>query len=155
MKKVMILNGAGVSAESGIRTFRDSSDGLWEEYDIDKVCSVNGWRNDRKFVTEFYNQRRTELESKKPNVAHYMFAKLEKELGDRVWNLTQNVDDLFERAGCKNVIHLHGTLRDLRCEDCNHIWDIGYRAQKDDERCPKCNSSRVRHNVVMFGEDDL
>ncbi len=111
------------------------------------------WRNDRDFVTQFYNQRRADLKDKKPNPAHYMLARLENELGiDRVWNLTQNVDDLLEKAGCKSVIHLHGTLRDLRCEDCNYIWDIGYRNQKEKEICPNCRGNRVRHNVVMFGE---
>ncbi len=151
MKGVMVLSGAGLSAESGIRTFRDS-DGLWEEYDVMKVCSVQGWSEDRDFVTEFYNKRRLDLKDKRPNKAHYILAELERELGSRFWNLTQNVDDLLERAGCKNVIHLHGTLRDLRCEDCYYVWDIGYREQKKDEVCPKCGSSNIRHNVVMFGE---
>jgi NAD-dependent deacetylase len=151
MKKPMILTGAGLSAESGIRTFRDS-DGLWEEYDVMQVCSTQGWQEDRELVTDFYNKRRAELESKEPNKAHYMLADLERELEGRLWNLTQNVDDLLERAGCKNVIHLHGTLRDLRCEDCYYIWDIGYRPQRDDEVCPKCGSQSIRHNVVMFGE---
>jgi NAD-dependent deacetylase len=149
----MILSGAGLSAESGIQTFRDS-DGLWENYDIYQVCSTQGWLENRELVTNFYNDRRKDLEDAKPNKAHYTIAELEKVLGaDRVWNLTQNVDDLLERAGCKNVIHLHGTLRDLRCEDCGHIWDIGYRPQKDDEVCPECGSDMVRHNVVMFGEE--
>ena len=154
MKGVMILSGAGLSAESGIRTFRDS-DGLWEEYPVDKVCSVNGWLEDRDFVTEFYNARRADLADKEPNEAHYTIAKLERELesrGLKLWNLTQNVDDLLEKAGCKDVVHLHGTLRDLRCEECNHTWDIGYRPQREDDICPECGSSAVRHNVVMFGE---
>lgn len=151
MRKALIFSGAGLSAESGISTFRDS-DGLWENHDVMQVCSTQGWEADRELVTNFYNERRADLESKKPNPAHYAIARLEERFGDRIWNLTQNVDDLLERAGCKNVIHLHGTLRDLRCEDCGHIWDIGYRAQKDDEMCPKCDSYSVRHNVVMFGE---
>jgi NAD-dependent deacetylase len=153
MKGVMILSGAGLSAESGIKTFRDN-DGLWENYDVQKVCSVKGWLDDRDFVTQFYNKRRLDLADKKPNKAHFILAELEKELEGKCkfWNLTQNVDDLLEKAGCKSVIHLHGTLRDLRCEDCNYIWDIGYTEQKPDEICPKCKSQNVRHNVVMFGE---
>jgi NAD-dependent deacetylase len=150
----MILSGAGLSAESGISTFRDS-DGLWENYDVSKVCSVQGWLDDREFVTQFYNERRADLEDKEPNRAHYILAELEAQLktqGCEFWNLTQNVDDLLERAGCKNVIHLHGTLRDLRCENCDYIWDIGYREQREDDICPVCDSSLVRHNVVMFGE---
>ena len=154
MKKIMILSGAGLSAESGIKTFRDNN-GLWEEYDVMQVCSTEGWRANRKLVTRFYNDRRKDLANKEPNPAHYALAKIEKRYPNRVWNLTQNVDDLLERAGCESVIHLHGTLRDLRCEKCWHIWDIGYRAQTDDDCCPVCNSNRVRHNVVMFGEAAL
>ncbi|BDY12354.1 SIR2 family NAD-dependent protein deacylase [Hydrogenimonas cancrithermarum] len=151
MKKAMILSGAGLSAESGIRTFRDN-DGLWEEYDVMKVCSVQGWEEDRKLVTQFYNDRRKDLADKKPNPAHFALARLEKRFPGQIWNLTQNVDDLLERAGCENVIHLHGTLRDLRCEACGHVWDIGFRAQREDESCPSCGGRNVRHNVVMFGE---
>ncbi|MGA7965416.1 MAG: Sir2 family NAD-dependent protein deacetylase [Gammaproteobacteria bacterium] len=151
MRKVMIISGAGLSAESGISTFRES-DGLWEKYDVMEVCSTQGWQKNRKLVTDFYNARRKELEEKEPNAAHLALAALEKKYPGRVWNLTQNVDNLLEKAGCQNVIHLHGTLSDLRCESCNGLFDIGYRAQKEDESCPYCGSSDVRHNVVMFGE---
>jgi NAD-dependent deacetylase len=151
MKKVMILSGAGLSAESGIRTFRDH-DGLWEEYDVMQVCSTEGWEADRGLVTRFYNARRKELAGKSPNAAHYAIAALQKKYPGRIWNLTQNVDDLLERAGCDEVIHLHGTLRDLRCESCGHVWDIGYTEQTENDCCPRCESAQVRHNVVMFGE---
>ncbi|WP_345978210.1 Sir2 family NAD-dependent protein deacetylase [Sulfurimonas sp. HSL3-7] len=147
----MILSGAGLSAESDISTFRDS-DGLWERYDVMEVCSTQGWQQNRKLVTDFYNARRRELAKKEPNAAHFALAELERKYPGRVWNLTQNVDDMLERAGCKEVIHLHGTLRDLRCESCHRLFDIGYRAQKEEERCPYCGSADVRHNVVMFGE---
>ncbi len=151
MKKVLIFSGAGLSAESGIKTFRDN-DGLWEEYDVMQVCSTQGWEADRELVTRFYNDRRRDLRSKEPNPAHYAIARLQRRFRGQVWNLTQNVDDLLERAGCEDVIHLHGTLRDLRCESCGHIWDIGYREQREEDSCPKCGSGSVRHNVVMFGE---
>jgi len=151
MKKVMIISGAGLSAESGISTFRDS-DGLWENYDVMEVCSTQGWRQNRQLVTDFYNARRSDLESKEPNAAHFALAELEKKYPGRVWNLTQNVDNMLEKAGCREVIHLHGTLRDLRCESCYRVFDIGYRAQREDESCVYCGSSSVRHNVVMFGE---
>jgi len=151
MKKAMILSGAGLSAESGIRTFRDH-DGLWEEYDVMQVCSTEGWEADRELVTRFYNARRLDLADKKPNAAHSAIAALQKKYPGRIWNLTQNVDDLLERAGCDEVIHLHGTLRDLRCESCGHVWDIGYSEQTDRDCCPRCESAQVRHNVVMFGE---
>lgn len=151
MSKVMILSGAGLSAESGIRTFRDH-DGLWEEYEVMQVCSTQGWEADRELVTRFYNARRRDLEDKAPNAAHKAIARLQRRYPGRIWNLTQNVDDLLERAGCEEVIHLHGTLRDLRCETCGHVWDIGYTEQTDHDACPRCESDAVRHNVVMFGE---
>ncbi len=151
MNKVMIISGAGLSAESGIRTFRDS-DGLWESYDVMEVCSTQGWRNDREKVTRFYNARRKDLHDKVPNKAHCTLAALEQQFPGRMMHLTQNVDNLLECAGCREVIHLHGTLTDLRCEECGHVWDIGYEAQHEYDACPRCESSAVRHNVVMFGE---
>jgi NAD-dependent deacetylase len=151
VKKAMILSGAGLSAESGLRTFRDH-DGLWEEYDVMQVCSTEGWEKDRGLVTRFYNARRKDLADKHPNTMHRTIAQLQKKYPGRIWNLTQNVDDLLERAGCDEVIHLHGTLRDLRCESCGHIWDIGYTEQTEHDCCPRCESAQVRHNVVMFGE---
>ncbi|WP_457594726.1 SIR2 family NAD-dependent protein deacylase [Hydrogenimonas sp.] len=151
MRGVMILSGAGLSAESGIPTFRDAG-GLWEGYDPMEVCSLQGWERDRALVTRFYDDRRRELEGKRPNAAHRMFARLEERFGERIVHLTQNVDDLLERAGCRRVIHLHGTLRELRCETCRRTWEIGFRPQRSEERCPACGSDAVRHNVVMFGE---
>ncbi|MEA2048077.1 MAG: Sir2 family NAD-dependent protein deacetylase [Campylobacterota bacterium] len=151
MKKIMILSGAGLSAESGISTFRDH-DGLWENYDVMKVCSTQGWIEDRKLVTKFYNDRRRDIEDKKPNHAHEVFATLEEKYRGRVMHLTQNVDDLCERAGSKEVIHLHGTLTHLRCESCTEIFYVGYDSQEKHKTCPHCGNKRIRHNVVMFGE---
>ena len=147
--KILIISGAGLSAESGISTFRES-DGLWEKYDVMQVCSTQGWQQDRELVTNFYNARRADIEHKKPNAAHYYFAKLEKRYD--VMHLTQNVDDMLERAGAKEVIHLHGTLTDLRCEVCHNTFYVGYRAQSEDDNCPHCGAKKIRHNVVMFGE---
>ena len=147
----MILSGAGLSAESGIRTFRDH-DGLWENHDVMKVCSTQGWIEDHKYVTRFYNKRRRDLESKEPNHAHKVLAQLEKDYRGRIIHLTQNIDDLMEKAGAKDVVHLHGTLTDLRCEACTEVFDVGYASQEDDAYCPHCGNKRVRHNVVMFGE---
>ncbi len=149
-KKVYILSGAGLSAESGIRTFRDSG-GLWEEYNIEEVCSVQGWMRDRQKVTEFYDARRADLASKKPNYAHKTLADLKNRHKDEIEMLTQNVDDLLERAGCQEVIHLHGTLTHLRCESCQELFFVGYSSQED-KSCPACTSKDLRHNVVMFGE---
>lgn len=151
MKRVFILSGAGLSAESGLKTFRDH-DGLWENYDVMQVCSTQGWQADRQLVTDFYNMRRQELANVQPNEAHKTLARLESDFPGQLYHLTQNVDDLLERAGCREVIHLHGTLRDLRCETCGKIWDIGYAAQNTQSACPECQSGSIRHNVVMFGE---
>ena len=151
MHKVMIISGAGLSAESGISTFRDS-DGLWENYDVMTVCSTQGWMQDRKLVTDFYNARREDLEDKKPNAMHKALATLETQYPNQIIHLTQNVDNLLEKAGAKEILHLHGTLTDLRCEDCHQPFPVGYRAQREDEQCPHCGSYSVRHNVVMFGE---
>ena len=148
---VMILSGAGLSAASGIKTFRDA-DGLWEEYDVMQVCSVQGWETDRGLVTRFYDERRMELADKEPNEAHRLFARLEREFPGRIRHFTQNVDDLLERAGCREAVHLHGTLNDLRCEACRHLWPAGYAPQEAHGHCPACGSDAVRHNVVMFGE---
>jgi len=147
----MILSGAGLSAESGINTFRDS-DGLWENHDVMEVCSTQGWIKNRQHVTNFYNERRADLETKEPNHAHEVLAKLEQTYRGRVIHLTQNIDNLTEKAGAKEVIHLHGTLTDLRCEACTKTYHVGYAPQDGNESCPHCANKRVRHNVVMFGE---
>ncbi|MDD3598395.1 Sir2 family NAD-dependent protein deacetylase, partial [Sulfuricurvum sp.] len=151
MKKVLILSGAGISAESGIRTFRDA-DGLWEEYDVMEVCSVEGFERNPKLVSDFYDARRRDLRDKFPNAAHEMIARLKQRYPDQIEVLTQNVDDLFERAGCPDVIHLHGTLTDLRCKECGAVFEIGYESQEG-STCPSCESDNIRHNVVMFGEE--
>jgi NAD-dependent deacetylase len=149
-KKVYILSGAGLSAESGIQTFRDS-DGLWENYSIEDVCSTVGYARDRQKVLDFYDARRADIESKEPNYAHKRLAELKNRYPENIVMLTQNVDDMLERAGCKDVIHLHGTLTDLRCEDCDYVFKIGYDSQEG-VSCPKCEGAFIRHNVVMFGE---
>jgi NAD-dependent deacetylase len=148
--EVLILSGAGLSAESGIRTFRDSN-GMWEEYDVMEVCSVQGFSKDRDKVNRFYDARRADIEHKSPNEAHKMIARLKDRYKDRVAILTQNVDDMLERVECKDVVHLHGTLTELRCEECSTVFDIGYSSHIG-TICPNCNSTKIRHNVVMFGE---
>jgi len=151
MRKVMIISGAGLSAESGISTFRDS-DGLWENYDVMTVCSTQGWQQDRALITNFYNARREDLEDKEPNAMHRALSALERKYPGQIIHLTQNVDNMLEKAGCSEVTHLHGTLTDLRCEDCHQTFHVGYRSQKEDEQCPYCGGYDIRHNVVMFGE---
>ena len=123
MATILFISGAGLSAESGLRTFRDT-DGLWEEYEVMEVCSTQGFLADRQKVLDFYDDRRRDLHDKKPNEAHFMMARLKKEFGDEIAILTQNVDDLLERAGCTDVVHLHGTLTDLRCEACGEVFFV-------------------------------
>lgn len=149
--KILILSGAGLSAESGISTFRGTN-GLWKNYNVMEVCSEAGFYNDRQKVLDFYDLRREDITDKVPNDAHYMIARVKEKYPDKVYVLTQNVDDLLEKAGCKNVVHLHGKLRELLCEDCTETFDIGYDPILKHKKCPACGSSLLRHNVVMFGE---
>lgn len=151
MAKVIIISGAGISAESGISTFRDSY-GLWEKHKIEDVCTIGCLEKNRKATLDFYDLRRTELKNKEPNHAHKVISKLKEKYKNKIAVITQNVDDMFERAGCKEVIHLHGFLRELRCESCENIIDITYEKQYlNYEFCPNCNNL-LRPNIVFFGE---
>lgn len=151
MKKVLILSGAGLSAESGLKTFRDNG-GMWEEYNVEEVCSAHGFRANRQKVLDFYDKRRAQLKDCEPNDAHRMIARLKEKYGDAVSVLTQNVDDLLERAGCKGVVHLHGFLPEIYCEHCKKVEYIGYEAINAREHVCKCGCKKFRHNIVMFGE---
>lgn len=122
---IYIITGAGVSAESGIRTFRDTKDGLWNEHSIEEVCSINTFLKNYDKVHEFYNGRRVELGTVKPNKAHHIITKIQKEFGAKV--ITTNVDDLHERAGTTDVLHLHGELTKIVDFDSNdEAFDVGY-----------------------------
>lgn len=152
MAKVVIFSGAGISAESGISTFRDS-DGLWNEYDIEDICMAGCLDINREMTLEFYNKRRVELKDKEPNYAHKVIAKLKLEYKNDIAVITQNVDDMFERAGCEDLIHLHGFMREIRCmkDTCFFIEDIGYKNQDDEKKCLICDR-KLRPNIVFFGE---
>lgn len=149
MKKLVVLSGAGVSAESGIQTFRDS-DGLWENHNVQDVATIEGWWRNRKLVLDFYNERRAVLEHTKPNKAHLIIAELEKYFDVTV--VTQNIDNLHEQAGSKKIIHLHGEATKVRPEDQTDkgIIDIGYKPI----RLGDCDSRGVqlRPHIVWFGE---
>ena len=119
-RKLVVLTGAGVSAESGVSTFRDSN-GLWENHRVEEVASIEGWYANPEIVLEFYNQRRLQLATVKPNAAHLALAELEKEWDVTV--ITQNVDNLHERAGSTRIIHLHGELTKVRPENCYNDMD--------------------------------
>jgi len=154
-KHLVILTGAGVSAESGFATFRDTG-GLWEQYNVNDVASIEGWYRNRKLVLEFYNQRRAQLKDAKPNAAHVAMAELEKDF--RVDGITQNVDNLHERAGSTRVLHLHGELTKVRPENGIYdrteseaeVIDVGYRPVIMGDLAP--NGSQLRPHIVFFGE---
>lgn len=146
--KIVILTGAGISAESGLSTFRDSG-GLWEGHNVMDVASPEGWSRDKKLVLDFYNQRRRQLQNAKPNEAHLALVDLEKKYDVTI--ITQNVDDLHERAGSSNIIHLHGELNKARStEDENLIYDLDGSDITVDCRCEK--GSQLRPHIVWFGE---
>ncbi len=151
--KIIIFSGAGLSAGSGISTFRDS-DGLWENHKIEEICNENTWKQNRIAVHNFYSDRREQLGTVEPNEAHRMVARIMKKYGtDRVINITQNVDDLFTQVGIKdNTMQVHGELTKMECEDCSHKWDIGYnRWDPEEDCCPECSSTKgVRPFIVFF-----
>lgn len=154
-RNIVILTGAGISAESGIRTFR-AQDGLWEEHHIEDVATPEGFVRNPALVQRFYNERRKQLQSGvEPNAAHLALAKLERELEGNVTVVTQNIDNLHERAGSKRVLHMHGELLKARCGQSNQAieWreDIG-----EDDLCHCCQiASPLRPHVVWFGEMPL
>jgi NAD-dependent deacetylase len=148
MKKLVVLSGAGVSAESGIKTFRDA-DGLWEGHDVMEVASPQGWRANPALVLDFYNQRRKQAQESLPNDGHLAIAQLEEYFDIHV--ITQNVDNLHERAGSTKVYHLHGELSKARSSvDESLIFDLDGWELKMGTLCPK--GSQLRPHIVWFGE---
>ena len=156
MKKITVLTGAGVSAESGVSTFRDN-DGLWENHKVEDVASIEGWYRNPSVVLDFYNARRAQLADVKPNAAHRAIAELEKEY--KVTVVTQNVDNLHERAGSTRIIHLHGELTKVRPENCCNdsdgfseetVFDIGTDSIAISDLAP--NGAQLRPHIVWFGE---
>ncbi len=150
-KKIVVLSGAGVSAESGIKTFRDSG-GLWENYPVEDVASIDGWHRNRQLVLDFYNARRKEVFSTAPNDAHRIIAGLEKYHDVSV--VTQNIDNLHERGGSSNVIHLHGEITKARGEydDYYSAFEIGNRDILMGEKSPVPSGGQLRPHIVWFGE---
>lgn len=148
-KKLVVLTGAGMSAESGIKTFRDS-DGLWENHDVMEVASIDGWRKNPQLVMEFYNQRRKQLFEVEPNAGHIGLAELEKDFDVHI--ITQNVDDLHERAGSTKIIHLHGELKKVRSianEELVYTLD-GWELKMGDTAE---DGAQLRPHIVWFGEE--
>jgi NAD-dependent deacetylase len=149
-ERVCVLTGAGVSAESGVPTFR-ASDGLWEGHRIEDVASPDGWERNPALVWQFYNARRANVATVKPNPGHYALAELEKRWGENFTLVTQNVDGLHIEAGNKNVLEIHGSLRHTRCLGCGLVTNRGLGPLGDAPQCPICRD-RLRPHIVWFGE---
>ena len=148
MKRLAVLSGAGVSKESGINTFRDSG-GLWEQYPVEEVASIEGWYRNPGLVLDFYNARRRDVQHREPNEAHRIIAELEKDF--KVTVITQNIDNLHERAGSTDIIHLHGEITKARGEHSLHpVYDIGYNDIHIGDKDSR--GEQLRPHIVWFGE---
>ena len=148
-KKIVVFSGAGISAESGIKTFRDSG-GLWEEYKIEEVATFDAWKKNKELVLEFYNQRRKQILEAVPNDAHLIVADFQKDFDVQV--ITQNIDDLHERAGSENVLHLHGEIMKGRSTIKPHlVYPLKHWEIKIGDTCEL--GSQLRPHIVWFGED--
>lgn len=147
---IVILTGAGISAESGMKTFRDDG-GLWEGHDVQQVATPEAFRRDPALVQRFYDERRRQLSLVEPNAAHLALARLERQFPGDVLTVTQNVDDLHERAGSQNVLHMHGELLSALCTACGNRnrW---HGDLSDNPPCPDCGRPALRPDIVWFGE---
>jgi NAD-dependent deacetylase len=150
LPRVVVLTGAGISAESGVPTFR-ASDGLWEGHRVEDVATPQAYVARPDVVQDFYDARRAFLAHVEPNPAHHALARLEEHLGDRLLVVTQNVDDLHERAGSRQVLHMHGELTSAWCLACDgrHRW---HESLTEGPACPGCGESALRPDIVWFGE---
>ena len=158
--KILMFAGAGISQESGLSTFRDNG-GLWEQYDVMKICNFRQFLYDsdsneegRQEMFNFYNMRKSEIQRARPNAAHFKIAEWQDRYGtDRVKIVTSNIDDLFEKAGCTDVVHVHGETEHMLCASCGHTWYIGEDEFDVHAECPECSSHLTKPNVVFFGEN--
>ncbi|MCI4677397.1 hypothetical protein K9U39_00465 [Rhodoblastus acidophilus] len=152
-RRLVVFSGSGISADSGLDTFRTSGgESLWAQYDPEVVCNFECWEENFSLVHEFYSRRREELGKAAPNRAHFLAVEWEKRYNAEL--ITQNVDDLFERAGARYVMHVHGFLTAMRCTSCGAQWLFGYRRfAPEADRCPRCGRlESVKPNVVFFNE---
>lgn len=148
---IVILTGAGLSAESGLGTFRDAG-GIWSRYDLEEVATPQGFARNPRLVLEFYDARRANCRAAAPNPAHRALARLQAALGpERVLLVTQNIDDLLERAGAAEVVHMHGEVTRALCAACGQRWDAPDRMPPG-TACPACGAAAARPDVVWFGE---
>lgn len=150
MSNIVILTGAGISAESGLETFRAET-GLWAQHNVEDVATPEGFARDPELVVAFYNARRRQAAAALPNAAHAALARLEAEHKGEVLVVTQNVDDLHERGGTQNLIHMHGALNSALCGHCEHRWPAPAQMHSG-EACPYCAAPAARPDIVWFGE---
>lgn len=151
MTQLLIFSGAGLSAESGIPTFREDSEGLWSRYDPMVYSNYATWRQNSQIVNEFHSDLREMLQKFKPNAAHKQVAEWQRKYSATV--ITQNADLLLEEAGCAPVVHVHGQLDEMQCENCGHVWNIGYTRYNLSLGCPSCQIlTDIKPAVVLFGE---
>lgn len=150
MSKIVILTGAGISAESGLGTFR-AEGGLWAQHRIEDVATPEGFLRNPQLVVDFYNARRAQAAAADPNAGHLALARLEAEHDGEVVLVTQNVDDLHEKAGSQRVMHMHGALKGALCGACDHRWPAE-RVMAPGDPCPSCGAPAARPDIVWFGE---
>jgi len=152
MEKIVILTGAGISHECGVSTFRDYK-GLINKYDIPRICMRGCLEKNYAGTVEFYNERRKEIKDNQPSHTHAVLAKLKKEFPSNIDIVTQNIDDLLEKAGCTDTLHIHGHLPELKCMSCFDIINISHDKQDESNgTCKKCNG-KMKPNIVLFGEE--
>ncbi len=153
-KNIVILTGAGISAESGLATFR-SENGLWNKHRVEDVATIEAYWKNPDYVHDFYNQMRPELFNAKPNAAHLAITKLQEKYNSNINVITQNVDTLHEKAGNKNVWHIHGQINQIVCMNCGHVFETWGDVSSEDS-CPHCGiSAMLKPNIVFFGENLL
>ena len=151
-QQILFFCGAGISQESGLQTFRDSH-GLWSQHDINTICNLKTVKDNRKEVFSFYNQRKIEILNALPNQAHYALAEIQKKYGiNNVHIFTSNIDNLLEKAGCKNVCYIHENIFGMTCLECNHHWDIGNKMYDIHEKCPICQHHNTKPSIIFFHE---
>lgn len=151
---IVILTGAGISAESGVDTFRDAG-GLWEKHAIEDVATPEAFARNPDLVLDFYNARRAQLQTVDPNAAHRALARLQQAFRGRVTLITQNVDDLHERGGFQGAVHMHGELKAVRCQSCGAVHHGWAADQSRDTACPTCGAQALRPHIIWFGEMPL
>ena len=153
-KNIVILTGAGISAESGLATFR-SADGLWNNHRVEDVATIEAYFRNPDYVHQFYNEMRPELFVAKPNAAHLAITKLQKEYPANTSVITQNVDTLHEKAGNKNIYHIHGQINQIACLNCGHVFETWGDVSSED-KCEQCGvAGMLKPNIVFFGENLL